>query len=141
MTKRYRVTLTEEEREILHGILNRGNHNARKRKRAQALLLADENLTDAEIACRADMHRRGIENLRQRFVEEGFETTLEGKPGGHRQRIIQGEDEARLVALTCGEKPDGQARWTLRLLSYTFVTLENEKVSYETIRRILKKTK
>jgi transposase len=140
MTKRYRVTLTEEERRILRGILNRGNHNAQNRKRAQELLLADENVTDAEIAGRVGMHRRGIEELRQRFVEEGFETTLEGKPRGHRQRIIQGEDEARQVALTCGEKPEGCARWTLRLLSDTFVTLENEKVSYETIRRTLKKT-
>ncbi|GHT85914.1 hypothetical protein FACS1894137_10790 [Spirochaetia bacterium] len=141
MTKKYQITLTGEEREILRGILNKGKHNAQKRKRAQALLLADDNLTDAEIAERTDMHRRGIEGLRQRFVEEGFETTLEGKPKGHRQRIIQGADEARLVALTCSKKPEGCARWTLRLLSDTFVTLENEKVSYETIRQTLKKTK
>ena len=80
MTKKYRVTLTEEEREIIRGILNKGKHNAQKRKRAQAILLADDTKTDAEIAERTGMHRRGIEDLRQRFVEEGFETTLEGKP-------------------------------------------------------------
>ncbi|GHU45480.1 hypothetical protein FACS1894190_17620 [Spirochaetia bacterium] len=140
MIKKYRVTLTREEREILRGILNKGKHGAQKRKRAQALLLADDNLTDAEIAERTDMHRRGIEGLRQRFVEEGFEITLEGKPKGHRQRVIQGADEARLIALVCGKKPDGYDHWSLRLLSDTFVTLDNTKVSHEAIRQTLKKT-
>jgi transposase len=140
MTKKYMVTLTEEERKFLRGILNKGKQNAQKRKRAQALLLADDKITDEEIAERAGMHRRGIENLRQRFVEEGFEVTLEGKPKGHRSRIIQGADEARLIALTCSKKPDGYDHWTLRLLSDTFVTLDNKKVSYEAIRQTLKKT-
>ncbi|MDR2111202.1 MAG: helix-turn-helix domain-containing protein, partial [Spirochaetaceae bacterium] len=82
MTKKYQVTLTAAEREILTGILNKGKHGARKRKRAQALVLADELLTDEEIAERTGMHRRGVEELRRRFVEEGFEVTLEGKPHG-----------------------------------------------------------
>ena len=140
MTKKYRVTLTAEERKTLQEILNRGKHNAQKRKRAQALLLCDEQFTDDEIAERAGMHRRGVEAIRQRFVEEGFEVTLEGKPAGHRPRAIQGEDEARLIALVCSPKPDGYDHWTLRLLSDRFVTLENKKVSREAIRRTLKKT-
>ena len=140
MTKKYRVTLTGEERKTLGEILNRGKHSAQRRKRAQALLLADDNSTDDEIAYRSGMHRRGIENLRQRFVEDGFEVTLEGNPHGFKPRIIQGADEARLIALVCGEKPEGHARWSLRLLSDTFVTLENEKVSHEAIRQVLKKT-
>jgi transposase len=103
-------------------------------------LLCDEQFTDAEIAEWVGMHRRGVEELRQRFVEEGFEVTLEGKPAGHRPRAIQGEDEARLIALVCSPKPDGYDHWTLRLLSDRFVTLENKKVSREAIRKTLKKT-
>ena len=140
MTKKYRVTLTEEERTTLREILNRGKHGAQKRKRAQALLLADEQNTDVEIAERAGIHRRGVEDIRQRFVEEGFEVTLEGKPRGHPERVIQGEDETRLIALVCSPKPDGYDHWTLRLLSERFITLDNTTVSYETIRRTLKKT-
>jgi transposase len=141
-TKKYRVTLEEEEKSILRGIINPGKQNAQKRKRAQALLLADEGYTDEMISERTGMSRRGLEQLRERFVEKGFETTLEGKPKGHRQKSIQGKDEARLVALVCGPKPDGRKRWTLRLLEETWTTLgntETKQVSRETIRRTLKK--
>ena len=95
------------------------------------------------IAERTSLSRRGLEQMRQRFVEEGFEITLEGKPKGHRARALQGEDEARLVALVCGPKPDGRTRWTLRLLADTWTTLaytDTKTVSHETIRRTLKKT-
>jgi hypothetical protein len=87
--KKYRVTLTEAEREQLTAIINRGNHSAQKRKQAQALLLAAKGYTDEVIAEWVGMHRRGIEGIRQRFVEEGFEATLEGKERGYRQRSIQ----------------------------------------------------
>jgi transposase len=88
------------------------------------------------------MHRRGIEEQRQRFVEEGFETALEGKPRGHRPWALSGEDEARLITLVCGPAPEGCSRWTLKLLEDTWVTLEHidtQTVSRETIRRTLKK--
>jgi transposase len=140
--KKYPVTLTEAEREQLSSIINRGNHNAQKRKRAQALLLADKGYIDEVIAERVGMHRRGIEGIRQRFVEEGFEATVEGKERGHRQRSIQGEDEARLIALVCGPVPEEYAHRTLRLIRDRWVTLENtdtKEVSHETIRKILKK--
>ncbi|MDR1251918.1 MAG: helix-turn-helix domain-containing protein [Treponema sp.] len=78
--KKYRVTLTEDEKKVLHEIINKGKHGAQKRKRTQALLLTNEGYTYEIIAARAGMHRRGIEELRQRFVEEGFETILAGKP-------------------------------------------------------------
>jgi transposase len=141
--KKYRVTLTEEEKKALHEIVNRGKHGARKRKRAQALPPTGEGYTDEEAADRAGMHRRGIEELRQRFVEEGFETVLEGKARGHRPRSLTGEDEARLVTLVCGPVPEGCARWTLKLLEDAWVTLghiDAGTVSRETIRRTLKKT-
>ena len=142
--KKYIVTLTENERTLLKEIINKGKHNAQKRKRAQALLLADANYTDEMAAERTGMSRRGMEQLRQRFVEEGFEVTLEGKPKGHRPKSLGGADEARLIALVCSPKPEGRTRWTLRLLQDTWSTLaytETKSVSYETIRRTLKKTK
>jgi transposase len=141
--KKYKVTLTKDEEKQLHEIINKGKDGAQKRKRAQALLLAYEEYTDEMAADRVGMHRRGIEDLRQRFVEEGFESTLEGKPRGHRPRVLSGEDEARLVALVCGPAPEGSPRWTLKLLETAWVTLEYtdaERVSRETIRRTLKKT-
>jgi transposase len=139
--KKYKVTLTADEENLLHDIINEGKHGAQKQKRAQALLLAHEGYTDEMIAERAKMHRRGIEALRQRFVEEGFEVTLEGNPRGHRPRALTGEDEARLIALACGPAPEGYDRWTLRLLEDKWVTLEyrdTKTVSRETIRRTLK---
>ena len=142
--KKYIVTLTKEERKILNEIINKGKHSAEKRKRAQALLLAEKNYTDDMIAERAGLSRRGLEQLRQRFVEEGFETTLAGKPRGHKPRALNGADEARLIALVCSPKPDGRTRWTLRLLADKWSTpahTEAKSISRETVRRTLKKTK
>jgi transposase len=113
--KKYKVILTEDEENLLHDILNRGKHGTQRRKRA--LLLAHEGYTDEVIAERVGTRCQVIENLRQRFVEDGFETTLEGKARGHRPRSLQGAEEARLIALVCGPVPEGCARWTLRLLA------------------------
>jgi len=142
--KKYIVTLTKEEKTILSEIINKGKHSAEKRKRAQALLLAEKDYTDGMIADRTGLSRRGLEQLRQRFVEEGFETTLAGKPRGHKPKALGGADEARLIALACSPKPDGRARWSLRLLADTWSTLahtETKAISRETVRRTLKKTK
>jgi len=142
--KKYIVTLTEDEKKTLKEIINKGKYSANKRKRAQALLLAEENYTDEMIADKAGMSRRGLEQLRQRFVEDGFEVTLEGKPRGHRPKALGAKDEARLIALVCSPKPDGRSRWSLRLLQQTWKTLaytDTKAVSYQTIRRALKKTK
>ncbi len=137
--KKYIVTLTEDEKKTLKVIINKGKYSAEKRKRAQALLLADENYTDEMIADKAGMSRRGLEQLRQRFVEDGFEVTLEGKPRGHKPKALGAKDEARLIALVCSPKPDGRTRWSLRLLQQTWKTLaytDTKTVSYQTIRRI-----
>jgi len=142
--KKYIVTLSKEERAILNETLNKGKHSAEKRKRAQALLLAEKDYTDDMIAERTGLSRRGLEQLRQRFVEEGFEVTLAGKPRGHRPKLLSGADEARLIALVCSPKPDGRTRWTLRLLADKWSTLahtETKTISRETVRRTLKKTK
>ena len=141
--KRYIVTLTKEEKKLLSDVLNKGKHGAEKRKRAQALLLADQNYTDEMIAERSGLSRRGLEQLRQRFVEEGFEVTFNGKQRGHKPKALGGADEARLIALVCGPKPDGRTRWTLRLLADKWRTLahtETKTVSHVTIWETLKKT-
>jgi transposase len=142
--KKYIVTLTKEEKRILNEINNKGKHSAEKRKRAQALLLAEKDYTDDMIADRTGLSRRGLEQLRQRFVEEGFEVTLAGKPRGHKPKALNGADEVRLIALVCSPKPDGRTRWTLRLLADKWNTLahtETKTISRETVRRTLKKTK
>ena len=141
--KKYIVTLEKNEKALLKEIINKGKHSAEKRKRAQALLLADEKHTDDMIADRTGLSRRGLEQMRQRFVEEGFETTVNGKPRGHRPKTLGGKDEARLIALVCGPKPDGRTRWSLRLLADTWKTLahtDTKTISRDTVRRTLKKT-
>lgn len=139
MVKKYLVSLTTAEIEELKGILNRGRHNAQKRKRAQALLLAHAGKKDQEIADIVGMHRRGIEQLRQRFAEKGYETTLNGKSQARRPPLIDGEDEARLIALACEERADGPNYRSLRHLSDKFMTHDGLKVSHETIRLVLKR--
>ena len=108
--KKYIIALTKEERQLLNDVVNKGKQTVEKRKRAQALLLAEQNHTDETIAERTGLSRRGLEQLRQRFVEEGFETTLKGKPRGHKPKSLGGEDEARLIALVCSPKPEGRTR-------------------------------
>jgi hypothetical protein len=140
--KKYKVTLTTDERKIRDGIINKGKQNAQKRNRTQELLLADDGYTDELIAERTGMSRRGLEQQRERFVEKGFEPTVEGVNKGHRPRSIRGEDVARLIALVCRPKPDRSTRWTLGLLEETWKTLahtETKTVSRETIRLTLKK--
>ena len=142
--KKYIVTLAKEEKKLLNDVLNKGKHTAEKRKRAHALLLAEQNLTDDMIAERTGLSRCGLEQLRQRFIEEGFEIAFNGKPRGHKPRVLSGEDEARLIALVCSPKPEGRARWSLRLLADTWKTLaytDTKSISHETVWRTLKKTK
>ena len=139
----YRVTLTEEEIRILEGILNRGKHSAQKRKRAQAMLLAHQGMSDTENSAVSGMRVRSIEDMRKHFVELGFELTLNGVPKNPRSKKITGADEARLIALACETIPDGHRHWSLRVLQDKFLSLENvtvDFVSHETIRKTLKKT-
>jgi transposase len=138
------IILIKEERELLGDILRKEKHDAQKRRRAQALLLADDGLTDSMIAERTGMSVRALQQLRERFVEEGVEITLNEKGKGHRPRSIPGADEARLIALVCVSKPEGSTRRTLRLLAEQWTTLahtETKTVSYQSIRRTVQKTK
>jgi hypothetical protein len=145
MRKKYVVRLTDAERETLTGLLKRQRVAAQKTRRARILLKADAdgpNWTDAKIAEAFDCRTRSVESLRERLVTEGFEVALHGKPKSRvRGKILDGEQEAKLIALRLGPPPKGFANWTLRLLAEQVVALEIvESVSHETLRRTLKKT-
>lgn len=146
--KKYRVTLTEEERERLESITQRGRHAAHRVVTALILLNCDEGESqphrrkNEDVAEVLNISMRRIDRVKKRFVEEGLEATLERKPS---QRIYEkkadGDFEAHLVALSCSEPPKGHERWSLRLLADRAVELKYiDSVSYETVRRVLKKT-
>lgn len=147
MKKRYQVTLTLEEREVLQSSVSSGKAAARKLVRSRILLLADQAeggpaKSDAEITDALGCGRATVERLRKQFVEEGLEATLIPKPTIRTyQNRLDGKAEAHLVAIACGAPPEGRARWTLRLLADRMVGLGHvESVSHETVRQTLKKT-
>jgi Homeodomain-like domain len=145
MPKKYIVRLTDAEREMLNGLIKQRRAAAQKVLRAHVLLKADADgphWTDAEIAHAFDCRTQTIENMRERFVTEGFEITLSGKPKRRvRGKVLDGIQEAKIIALRLGPPPPGFANWTLRLLAAQAVALELvESVSHETLRRTLKKT-
>jgi transposase len=146
VVKRYRVTLTVEEREALGGMIARGKGDARKLAHARVLLQADASAggpdwTDTRIAEAVRVSVRTIERVRQRFVEEGLEAALRPRPSPRvYARKLDGAQEAKLVALACSEPPEGKQRWTLRLLAERMVELEVvPELSHETVRQTLKK--
>jgi transposase len=146
MLKNYIVRLSQEERQILQDLVSTGKAAAYKIKHANILLNIDVNgqeWTDSEAATAFSCHRNTVANLRERLVNEGLESALNRKPSKMppRQRVVDGETEAKIIALRCGEPPAGQARWTLRLLADKAVELEIvPAISHETVRQVLKKT-
>jgi transposase len=147
MQKRYRVTLTAEERQDLQKLVSVGKAAARKLMRARVLLLADQaeggpGKSDPEIAEALSCGRATVERVRKQFVEEGLEAVLQPKPGTRvYERKMDGRTEAHLIAVACGAPPEGRSRWTLRLLGDQMVVLGHvESLSHETVRRTLKKT-
>lgn len=146
--KKYVVRLTREERAQLQRLVSVGKAAARKILHARILLQADQGpdgpaWKDEQIAEALSAHRRTIANVRQRLVEQGLEAALTRKRQERpsRRPKLDGSAEARLIALRCGEPPEGRMRWTLQLLADKLVELNVvESVSYETVRRVLKKT-
>jgi transposase len=138
--KRYIVDLTLEEREELHALTRKGEVRARKMKRAQILLKADQGATDAEITAALGVSRPCVERLRKRFVEGGLVRALNEAPRPGQPPKLNGKQRARLIAEACSTPPDGRARWTLQLLADRAVVLGlAEQLSYESVRRVLKK--
>ena len=147
MAKKYRVTLTAEERAGLEAMISKGKADARKLAHARILLQTAQadgapTLTDHEVASALDLSTRTVERVRRRFVEEGIESALLPKPTKRiYARALDGAQEAQLIALACSKAPDGKRRWTLRLLAERVVELGYaESVSHETVRRTLQKT-
>ena len=146
MEKRYIVRLTDEERNVLRAVVKKLKGTSQKVRRAQILLKADAdgpNWTDKKIAEAFSCRTKTVENIRQRFVTDGFEIALNGKKRNAppRQKLLGGEQEAKVIALRLGEPPKGFANWTLRLLAEQVVELEIvDSVSHETLRKTLKKT-
>jgi transposase len=147
MKKKYIVTLTEAEREMLQALLSRGKSAARKLVHARILLKADAGpggpgWGDDAIAEGLEVGRATVERVREAFVEHGVEAALERrKPCRQYERVLDGDGEAHLIALACQKPPEGRCRWTLQLLADQMVQLEYvEQVSFQTVRRTLKKT-
>ena len=148
MNIKYRVTLTDEERNKLKQIISKGKTEGYRIRHAHILLATDEidenkEWTDKTIAKAYHTTERSIGNLRRRFVEQGLEAALGREKRAVAPRIkIDGETEAKIVALTCSDAPDGHAKWSLRLLADKVVELGiMESVSHTAIGDCLKKTK
>lgn len=147
MPKKYIIDLSEEERQSLLKLTTTGKHAAYKINHARILLKADINQSDGgwsdeAIASALDLSTSTIERVRQRFIKEGIDAALSYRQGrGRKQRRLDGEKEAHLLAIACSEPPQGQARWTLRLLADKMVELNHvESLCHETVRQTLKKT-
>lgn len=146
MRKKYIITLTEEERVYLENIVKKGKGPAYKIKHAHILLNTDSegpNKSDNEIAGIFHCHINTSANVRQRFVEQGLESALERKKRETPpiMKKIDGEKEARLIAVACSQPPEGYSRWTLQMLADKVVELEiTDSVSPSTVHRTLKKT-
>lgn len=146
MKKKFIVWLSEQERQDLTNLVRKGKVAAYRRTHAQILLLEDEGERgprhrDKEVAERVGVHHRTVSKLRQRCVERGLDAALEREPRKReRSRVLEGDREAQVTALMCGEPPAGQSRWTLNLLGRRMVELGVvESISHETIRQVLKK--
>jgi hypothetical protein len=146
MQKKYIVRLTESERATLKEVVRKLKGSSQKVRRAQILLKADVDgpaWTDARIAEAFGCRTKTVENIRERLVTAGFEVTLDGKPRSKppRSKVLDGRQEAQVIAMRLGPPPKGFANWSLRLLAEQVVALEIvEAISHETVRQTLKKT-
>ena len=145
---RYKVTLTTNERQELQAIISKGKHSSLQFRNACILLNCDEGeqvekTTNEQIAKILRITPKTVERLKQRFVEQGFESCMDRKPYPEVKEIkADGDFEAHLVAISCSKAPAGYARWSLRMLADKMVELNYaESVSHETVRQVLKKTK
>lgn len=144
---KYKVTLTQNEREELLSITKGGTHTSKKVIHALILLNCDQGefsdkVNNEDVAKVLKIGDRTIDRLKKKFVEEGYESALENRPTTRvYDRKADGDVEAHLVALSCSKAPEGFSRWSLRLLADKMVELQYiDDISYETVRRVLKKT-
>lgn len=143
---RYRVTLTKEERKFLTAIIHKGKHTSQRFRAAYVLLNCDvgefsDKVTNEQICKVLKINMRTVDRIKKRFVEQGFDATLERSPSDREYvRKADGDVEAHLVSLCCSAPPKGFAKWSLRLLSDKMVELNYvDSISHETVRTVLKK--
>jgi transposase len=142
MKIKYLINLSEEERRELELLTRKGQSPARKFKRAQILLHADEGKTDKAVAQGLHVAEATVFRTRRRFVEQGLEAALKESPRPGKQRKLNGKQEAFLVALACSQPPQGRQSWTVQMLADQLVTLDvTDAISDETVRRTLKRGK
>lgn len=142
MGKTHVVTLSDDERAILRAHIQKGHGSARAIRRAHTLLLADERLQKQEIARMLHVSSVTVGNTCRRYVQGGLEKALVDDPRPGAERKLDGRQEAHLIALVCGDPPEGHEDWSLRLIADRVIELGMvEKISHETIRRLLKKTR
>jgi transposase len=138
--KKYVVELNRDERASLEALTRKGTVSARRLKRALALLAADEGDKDEEVAAKARLHVTTVEQIRKRFVEEGLEVALSERPRPGKARLLDGRQEAYVIALACSKPPAGRAEWTMQLLADRLIELKIiDRVCGETVRRTLKR--
>ncbi len=144
---KYKVTLTKQECEKLLSMTRGGKHSSKKVIHALILLNCDEGkfsdkIRNEDITRVLKIGSRTIDRVKKKFVEQGFEAALENSPTTRvYERKTDGDVEAHLIALSCNKPPKGFSRWSLRLLADKMVEMKYvEDISYETVRRVLKKT-
>ncbi len=143
MNKKYIVRLTAEEKRELENLVKKGKNQAYRIKHANILLAVDAdgpNWPDHQVAKAYKCHQNTVVNVRQRFVEQGFQVALERKKQQvpSRKRIIDGESEARLISIACSKPPEGSAKWTMQMLADELVVLKVvDSVSGQTVWRTL----
>lgn len=144
MNTKYLVVLSDEQRQHLEKLTSSGKVPARQMKRAQILLKSDVQASWSyeQIMEAFDVSAVTVAKVRKTFVEQGMDVALQRKkPDREYEHVLDGEGEAHLIALACSEPPTGRKQWSLRLLQERFVKLGHvDNISYETIRRVLKKT-
>src|ERR1035437_481794 len=145
--EKYKVSLTQPEKDGLLSITKGGTHTSKKVIHALILLNCDEGefsdkVSNDEVAKVLKVGMRTIDRVKKKFVEEGFDAALENSPTTRvYERKADGDIEAHLIALSCSKAPEGFSKWSLRLLADKMVELEYiDDISYETVRRVLKKT-
>jgi len=144
----YKVTLTKDEHELCKSTLGKGKHSSQQYRNACILINTDEGpfgqkLSNEQVAQVLQINTKTVERVKQRFVEEGFDTCMDRKPYPNKGPVkTDGDFEAHLIALSCSEAPEGYARWSLRMLADKMVELKyTDSISHEAVRQVLKKTK
>jgi hypothetical protein len=147
-TKKYIISLTQEERQQIEIVARSYRHSARERSRAKILLLADENqeggsLKDHDIAQQVHCTQSQVEKMREKAIERGAVEALKHKvQERRRERKLDGEAEANLSTLACSKAPDGRKRWTLQMLADKLIQMQVvESIDRSTIYRTMKKTR